>query len=366
MYCFCTYFDQNYLPRGLALYRSLREHCPEFKLWVLCMDEATYQVLTQLDLPEVEPISLQDFEKDDEPLLAAKQNRSKVEYYFTCTPSLLLYVLNHWPEVDLITYLDADLFFFAGPAPLFEELGTGSIAIIGHRFPPHKRGDEIYGIYNVGWLSFRRDENALVCLTWWREQCIEWCYDRIDEDRFADQKYLDDWPSRFRNVVVLEHRGANLAPWNLNNYRLRSLKRNTVMVDNEPLIFFHFHGLKQIAQWLYDPGLEGYGVTPSIVLRRGIYTTYIRKLDDVSRKLLPAPNITYLSRNIRSPMKQNEKQVSRIRRIMRKLRLLSSIGNNILTNKYIFYVKLRSSPTSNTTDASAISNLGSLLNPHEK
>ena len=93
MDCFCTYFDQNYLPRGLALYRSLREHCPGFKLWVLCMDEATHQVLTQLDLPEVEPISLKDFEKDDEPLLAAKQNRSQVEYYFTCTPSLLLFVL---------------------------------------------------------------------------------------------------------------------------------------------------------------------------------------------------------------------------------------------------------------------------------
>jgi hypothetical protein len=214
MYYFCTYFDRHYLPRGLALYRSLREHCPEFRLWVLCMDGDTHSALAQLGLPGVQPIALRDFERDDEPLLSAKQNRSQVEYYFTCTPSLPLYILDRWPEVDLVTYLDADLFFFANPVPLFDELGEGSIAIIGHRFPTYLRSKERYGIYNVSWLTFRRDESSLDCLHWWRERCIEWCYDREEDGRFADQKYLDDWPTRFQNVVVLEHKGANLAPWN--------------------------------------------------------------------------------------------------------------------------------------------------------
>jgi hypothetical protein len=95
MYYFCTYFDRNYLPRALALYRSLREHCSEFRLWELCMDEATHEALTQLKLPEVERIALNDLERNDDLLLRAKQNRSQVEYYFTCTPSLPLYVLSH-------------------------------------------------------------------------------------------------------------------------------------------------------------------------------------------------------------------------------------------------------------------------------
>ena len=206
MYYFCSYFDRNYLPRGLALYSSLRKNCSEFRLWVLCMDDATYAALTQLALPEIELIALQDFEEGDAALLAAKQNRSKIEYYFTCTPSLPLFVLNHWSEVNLITYLDADLYFFASPAPLFEELGLGSIAIIGHRLSAYMRKDEVYGIFNVGWLSFRRDDNGSACLNWWRAKCIEWCYDRLEDDRFADQKYLDDWPSRFSKVVVLEHK----------------------------------------------------------------------------------------------------------------------------------------------------------------
>jgi hypothetical protein len=326
MVYFCTYFDRNYLPRGLALVRSLREHCPEFRLWVLCMDEATHQALNQLDLPAVEPIALHDLERNDEPLLRAKQNRSPVEYYFTCTPSLPLYVLNHWPEVDLITYLDADLFFFANPAPLFEELGAGSMAIIGHRFSPNQRHREKFGLYNVGWVSFRKDENALACLQWWRARCIEWCYDREEDGKFADQKYLDDWPSRFRDVVVLEHKGANLALWNQANYHLSALNGNTVMVDAQPLIFFHFHGLKKIAPWLYNPHWSLYGASPSKVLRRRIYAPYLHSLFDVEHRLLARLGADPLSDDARGWMKQQGS--SQVRRVVR----------DILTGKCIFCV----------------------------
>ena len=330
---FCTFFDRNYLSRGLALYRSLQEHCPEFRLWVLCMDEATYHYLTRLGLPGLEPIALKDFEEGDAPLLAAKQNRSRVEYYFTCTPSLPLYVFNHWLAVDLVTYLDADLYFFAGPEPLFEELGSGSIAIIGHRFPPDLRSLEEWGIYNVGWLSFRRDDHALACLGWWRNKCIEWCHDRIEDGRFADQKYLDDWPARFRHVVVLGHRGANLAPWNLNNYRLYSPDGKTVMVDDEPLIFFHFHRLTRITPWLYDPDWTTYRVAPSTVLRRNIYLPYLRTLRDAGR-LLPQTSGA-VPPPAAGSIRREGSRVSLLRRAARRLRALFAAGRDILAGRYI-------------------------------
>src|SRR5688572_27556634 len=126
MVYFCTYFDQHYLPRALALYDSLQKHCPDFKLWALCMDQAAFALLTQRQLPEVYTIALEEFERDDELLLIAKQNRSKIEYYFTCTPSLPLYVLEQWQEVDMITYVDADLYLFSTPQPLFDEMQNGS------------------------------------------------------------------------------------------------------------------------------------------------------------------------------------------------------------------------------------------------
>src|SRR5205823_14122047 len=90
---FCTYFDHQYSARGLALYQSLRRHCPEFKLWILCLDELSHSELTRLNLPEVSLLTLGELENGDAALLAAKENRSRIEYYFTCTPSLPLFIL---------------------------------------------------------------------------------------------------------------------------------------------------------------------------------------------------------------------------------------------------------------------------------
>lgn len=283
MYNFCTYFDSNYLIKGLALYRSLTRHAAPFRLWVLCFDDLTYETLQQLAFPEVVPISLGDFEEADEDLLQVKRDRSRIEYYFTCTPSLPLYVLINHPDVDLVTYLDADLFFFSDPTPIYEELGDGSILIIGHRFPETLKHLERYGIHNVGFLSFRNDSNGLRCLTWWRERCIDWCYDRVEDGRFADQKYLDDWPSRLPGVVVLEHKGAGLAPWNVGGYTVRE-GRDSVLVDSDPLIFYHFHQLETITPFLFNPNLDSYGTQLDTTLRRRIYGPYLRELQSLMRQ----------------------------------------------------------------------------------
>jgi hypothetical protein len=281
MHAFCTYFDRDYLPRGLALYRSLKQHCPAFRLWALCMDLDCHSALEQLRLPELELITLEEFEGAEPRLLEAKRNRTRIEYYFTCTPALPLYVLRRQADVDVITYLDSDIFFFADPAPLFEEMANNSIAIIPHRFAPHLRDMERNGIYNVGWISFRRDTQGLACLEWWRDRCLEWCYDRPEDGRYADQKYLDDWPSRFAGVVVLSHKGANLAPWNVSNFRLRE-SDGLVWVDDQPLIFFHFQGLKQIRIWLFDTNMAGYRVRPTRIVIERIYGPYIHTLRDIA------------------------------------------------------------------------------------
>lgn len=281
---FCTYFDSRYLSQGRALYDSLNQHCPEFKLWMLCLDDQTHRSLRALKLAKVDLISLEDLECGDAPLRQAKTNRSLLEYYFSCTPSLPLFILQNNPAVDVITYLDADLFFFSRLEALFNEIANHSIAIIAHRFPAAFRKAERHGIFNVGWVTFRRDENGISCLQQWREQCLKSCSDRGNNGRFADQKYLDDWPSRFQNVVVLQHKGANLAPWNLANYRI-SVHGGKIYVDDEPLIFFHFHGLRPLNGYVYGPQFQHYGVTAFAPIVRQIYAPYIRKIATVATEL---------------------------------------------------------------------------------
>lgn len=277
MYYFCTYFDQNYLPRGLALYASLRQHVANFRLFVLCLDRQCYDQLRAQRLANVELILIDELEREDSALAQAKHNRSRIEYYFTCTPAISLYVLNHFPEVDLITYVDADMYFFSDPTSAFREIGDASIAITSHRYAPQSQELYEYGIYNVGWLSFRRDANGLACLRWWHDRCIEWCYDRLEDNRYADQKYLEQMPALFEGVIELAHIGVNTAPWNIANYRFR-LKQDRVYVDNTPLIIFHFHGFKQKLSWLFDTHTARYETHLSSVARRHIYGVYLQTL----------------------------------------------------------------------------------------
>jgi lipopolysaccharide biosynthesis glycosyltransferase len=274
---YCTYFDHRYLDKGKALYQSMLEYCKDFTIFVLCLSPECYEELQKLNLSRMIPIYLGELEKWDTDLLEAKKTRSIMEYYFTCTPSLPLYIFEHFPPVDLITYLDSDLFFFSDPEPLFDEIQGNSIAIISHKFPPHFRYLEDRGKYNVGWVSFRRDASALSCLSWYRERCIEWCYDRIENGKFADQKYLDYFPNRFPNVIELQHKGANLAPWNICNY---SIKKSGpyIQVDGQQLIFYHFHGVKHVIGPIYDSGLSGYQVKMTKIIRNGLYKPYINCL----------------------------------------------------------------------------------------
>ncbi len=276
-HAFCTYFDVNYLGRGLALWRSLKAASPDAVLWVCCLDAATRAALERLALPDLRIFTLEELERRFPDLAAAKPTRSRIEYYFTCTASVVRYVLDAAPALTQITYIDADLYFFADPEPLFAELGAagGAVGIIAHRFPPRLRERERYGLYNVGWLTFVRDRRGLACLEDWRRRCIEWCYFREEDGKFADQKYLDDWPRRFDGTVVLGHSGANVALWNLEGAAV-SEQGGKVLLDGKPLLFFHFHGLKPLRPWLFRTDAASYGMRLSAAAQRLIYAPHLR------------------------------------------------------------------------------------------
>jgi hypothetical protein len=266
---FCTYFDKNYLLRGLALYRSLEKHCPDFTLWILCFDDESFALLEKMRLGRARLIRLSDFE--DDRLRAAKAGRKLYEYYWTCTPSLPAYILAKDPSIDSIAYIDADMLFYASPEPIFAEMGSDSILIIPHNYSPqHAHRAATSGIYNVGLLIFKNDERGRACLSWWRERCIEWCFDRAEGGKFGDQKYLDDWTTRFPGVHVLAHQGANVASWNIDSWDRA----------HWPLLFFHFHGLKM---YLSGGRIRFY---PIQILDRKIFGAYRNALQSAYADIL--------------------------------------------------------------------------------
>jgi hypothetical protein len=279
---FCTLFDSGYLFKALALYGSLERHCERFHLTTLVVDDEAERLLGLLALPHLSVLPLGELEAADPGLAATKTDRTRFEYCCTATPALPLHLLETRPELQEITYLDADLFFFSSPELLFAELGDGSVLITPHRFPDYLRHYEANGIYNVQFMTFRRDERGLGALRWWHDRCVEWCYLRLEDGKFADQKYLDDWPERFEGVHVLRHPGGGLAPWNLDRHTLRR-DGDRVLVDGEPLVFFHFHRVRMRADGRYDwraPGYLGVGKAGELV-----YQPYLAALDAAKRRV---------------------------------------------------------------------------------
>jgi len=244
---FCTAVDLHYFPRALALYRSLEDLSREFRLHLLCMEPGVRELAERLELAHALTYDIDDVEGADPALREVRGSRSRVEYCWTVKPSLCLYLLDREPSIGPVTYLDSDLMFFDDPHLLLAELDGGSVLLLPHRFPPeHPEWTESDGIFNGGWLTFAADGRARMALQWWRERCLEWCFDRREDGKFADQHYLDDWPERFDGVRVIEHPGAGLAPWNASVHKLERCE-GRLLVDGQPLVFHHYQSLRLLA-----------------------------------------------------------------------------------------------------------------------
>lgn len=286
---YCTYFDKGYLARGLALHESLKKHESQpFTLFVICLDELTRLLLEELRLTGVVTVPLHQLEHGDSALQAARFNRGLVEYYWTLTPSVIRYLFRSLPEIGLITYLDADLYFFSSPQPIFDGLGDDSVLIHEHRFHEGLQELAVYGRFNVGLLCFRRTEEGLRVLEWWRDRCNEWCHARLEEGKYGDQLYLDSWPERFDRVHLLEHHGCGVAPWNNLNYSCAS-DGEQVTVDGLPLVFYHFHALQFVSPlYVLLSKIALHRLSTEIVLH--CYLPYIRSLfaaTESLRRILP-------------------------------------------------------------------------------
>ncbi len=274
---FCTLFDSNYLDRGLVMYKSLIDTGADFHLYIFPFDDRAHDILRTLNLPKVTLISLSEFENPN--LLGVKPGRTRAEYCWTCTSHTIDYVLSRF-NIPQCTYLDADLCFYQDPAVLLNEMGDASVLITEHRYTPEYDQSATSGIYCVQFLSIRNSADGRTALSWWRDRCLEWCYNRMEDGKFGDQKYLDDWTTRFRGVHVLQHLGGGVAPWNIQQYELSRGAKGHWMVRAPrggqvvPLVFYHFHYVKYLAGNRVD--LSPYRLEMKNVY--SLYADYLRQL----------------------------------------------------------------------------------------
>jgi hypothetical protein len=239
---YVTLFDSVFLPQGLALHQSMERHAGAYTLWVLCMDLEAYNALKTLELPNVRPLLAERLETPE--LKAVKPTRTRAEYCWTMTPFTPRFVFEADSTVERVTYIDADMWFLKNPRPIFQEFEESGkqVLITEHAYAPQYDKTELSGRFCVQFMTFTRLGGEVV-RKWWEERCIEWCFNRTENGKFGDQKYLDDWPERFSNRVhVLVKQELLLAPWNATRFPYSSG------------ILFHFHELRILNERSIKPG----------------------------------------------------------------------------------------------------------------
>jgi hypothetical protein len=279
---FCTLFNSSYLNRGLALYDSLKTNSKSFHLYIFAFDNLTEKILKKKKLSNVTVINLKKFE--DKELIKAKKKRTKTEYFWTCTGSTILFLFKNY-KIKSCTYIDSDIFFFEDPKIVLNEINKNSCGITIHNYSKKYDQTKTSGKYCVQFLYFRNDNIGNEILDWWKKKCLEWCFNRFEDNKFGDQKYLDDWLERFKNVHVIKNQGAGVAPWNMQKFFfIQKNNKIQLKINNNRynLNFFHFHNLRFLKNRKIFLG--GYDINRNVL--QAIYKPYISLLNKINTDLI--------------------------------------------------------------------------------
>lgn len=324
----CTLYNSLYLDKGLVMYDSLCECAKDFKLYVLCMDDKCYEVLGDIKQNNLIPIRLADFEAGDEELLTAKSSRSIGEYCWTCSSSLIRFVLLHCDESSC-TYIDADMFFYKDPQVLIEEMmNVGkSVMVVPHRFPDEiKDVAKTVGTYCVEFNTFLNNEESISALNYWRSRCLECCSNLGDGIHWGDQKYLEEIVDRFDCAYVCQNTGAGVAPWNIPLYKEG---------DINSIVFYHFQSVAYINRHRIDSGIKANRRDVDYALVDRLYVAYLSLIEGKKKILEEKYGIKTIIRSHPASKKD-----SHIKRILKKTVLYKIYYSRILKGDVPYIISI--------------------------
>lgn len=236
-----TIVARNYLPLAMTLMDSIACHDPGASRHILVTDgkgqnevRGTRLFGPQVLFEDLEEVARQAFMYD------------VMEFATALKPVLLSHLLE---SDDAAVFLDPDCYLYSSLASSLPPASeVSAAALTPHRIcPPPLDGlhpDEgdfkYYGVFNLGFIQVNRRSAGL--LDWWSSRLRRLASIAPASTLYTDQRWMDLAPGYF-DVTVLRDPAMNLAPWNLDERRLRI--DATPTVDGRPLVFAHFSGVRQ-------------------------------------------------------------------------------------------------------------------------
>jgi hypothetical protein len=277
---FFTYFSKEFLIQGIVAIDSFLKHNQNASGFVVALDVETYTCLSKkYENSRVKLYELGDFPEAKSLFSSFLKNRNYLESIISLKPLLMLEFIKKISQNSVLVYFDADIYFYSSLVSLREELSKSEIILSNHLFPKSMMNSIVFGKFNAGLVIFKNTSMSVDKLMEWKSLCIAWCYLHLEDNKFADQKYLDNF-SKVQGVISLKHPGFNNGTYYFKDRRKikRDYKLGVVRIDGSELICFHFHGFRVYSQ-VISTGINRYGKTRKrISLFRIIYLPYLKKI----------------------------------------------------------------------------------------
>lgn len=273
----------NYIPKVRMLFRSLREHHPEWTLHLALADELKPGVdLSAEPFDDISPIA----DLGIPSWRGWAFCHTIVELATAIKPYMLARLLNT-PGVSKVLYLDPDTVAFSRLDDILAALDRANVVLTPHVASPEPTmagvmDNEIsslkHGVYNLGFLGVAATETGRAFADWWARRIYHFCRADIPNGLFTDQRWIDLAPALFDGVSVLRCSRFNVATWNLTTRALAMDADGRYTVDGAPLGFYHFTGFDSGAHQI----MASKHATENTAVQNliGWYTRQTKILDD--------------------------------------------------------------------------------------
>lgn len=243
-----TIASRNYLPYVRTLMESIAALHPEVARAVLIVDEpdAAYDdALPGCSVVHACELGLPGFDDMTVRYDVLELNTALKPYFFT-------WLLQQYPNLRTVVYLDPDTRLYAPMHVLYKVLSDGaSLVLTPHITKPLPPGRGLpddhqflrTGVYNLGFAAVRRTAEAAAYLQWWSERLATDCRVDFADNLFTDQRWCDLAPCLVEHLHVLRDPGYNVAYWNLDHRHLARASDGTWSVEGRPLVLHHFSGV---------------------------------------------------------------------------------------------------------------------------
>lgn len=242
----CTIIASNYLAFARTLAESFLALHPDYKCYVLIVDEFRDSIDPAAEQFEI--VTMQELDVPDLPGFCFKYNVTELST--ASKPYLLEHLLSE-RGVDQLLYIDPDILILNPLERLFARLESFDILLTPHLdkdYPddglmPNDAFILKSGSFNLGFIGVRASDRVREFLRWWQGKLYNKCVIDHRNGYFVDQRFIDLLPGLFDNYFVEKDTGYNVAYWNLHS-RLLANEKGAWTCNGSPLYFYHFSGYR--------------------------------------------------------------------------------------------------------------------------